>query len=265
MKLNKQGLLNRAKEKQLMQDVRQIVPEMHVPDKVTAKVPLHVKMFPFLDKNYAQKQSELRRKQRLRSIPRREPSIIKVIHERPIVKEAVPYNLHKAPPFFSFARLGNWWRARSESTIVLINMELNNGFHRQFTINEKEGSFLYKGKQYIFDLDLKYWNIDAKLYCYDFHEDYIMPIKRLIPIQAIKKYVSSSGIIEVEYATNPALLPKFLDSKIIEAIMKGAALDEWLKQIRVMIIIAMIVGILHLVLFVFKSGMLSQIHIPGLF
>lgn len=174
------------------------------------------------------------------------------------------YNLMERKSKWSLGYWKDKWKtSRHEDKVVFINFELKNGFFRHFIVKEKEGAFNYNDKMYIFDLSCKYYNMDNKLWCYDYHEDFCLPIRRSIPIEEIKKVIYHSGITDVEYATNPALLEKFVDSKIIEAIMRGAQLDEWMKQMRVLIIITLFVASLHLIIFVFKSGMLQQIHIPG--
>jgi F0F1-type ATP synthase assembly protein I len=80
----------------------------------------------------------------------------------------------------------------------------------------------------------------------------------------MREGIELDRVSEVEYASNPATLEQFIVSKIAEGIMKGAALDEWMRQIRIMLIITMIGVIIHLLIFMQKSGMLSQIKIPGL-
>ncbi len=148
-------------------------------------------------------------------------------------------------------------------TTALVNMELMNGFHKLFIVKEKDEGFKYRGKKYLFDNEAKYYIIDSKLWCYDYHENFTLPIKRKIPLTAIKKSLEASNISEVEYATNPSTLERFTISKIAEGIMKGQAIDEFMKQIRLLLIIAMVSSLIHLVLFMFKSGMLQQIKIPG--
>ncbi len=161
-----------------------------------------------------------------------------------------------------------YWRAHflerlNPETSALISMELLNGFHRLFIVKEKDEGFQYRGKKYLFDNEAKYYIIDSKLWCYDYHENFTLPIKRKIPLTHIKKSLEHSNISEVEYATNPSTLERFTISKIAEGIMKGQAIDDFMKQIRLLLIITMVAAIIHLVLFMFKSGMLQQIKIPG--
>ena len=161
-----------------------------------------------------------------------------------------------------------YWRAHflerlHPETTALISMELLNGFHRLFIVKEKDEGFQYRGKKYLFDNEAKYYIIDTKLWCYDFHENFTLPIKRKIPLTHIKKSLEHSNISEVEYATNPSTLERFTISKIAEGIMKGQAIDEFMKQIRLLLRIAMVTAVIHLALFMFKSEMLQSIKIPG--
>ncbi len=147
---------------------------------------------------------------------------------------------------------------------LLINMELINGFHKLFLVVEKDNGFRYRSKQYIFDNESKYYIIDAKLWCYDFHEDFTIPIKRKIPISEIKKAVEQSNLTEVENSVNPATIERFLKAKIAEGIMKGQQLDIVFKKLTIIGVVTMLSSITMLILFLFKTGMLQQIKIPGI-
>ncbi len=146
---------------------------------------------------------------------------------------------------------------------LLINMELLNGFHKLFLVVEKDGGFNYRKKRYLFDNESKYYVIDAKLWCYDFHEDLTIPIKRKIPITEIKKAIELSNLTEVENSVNPATIERFLKAKIAEGIMKGQQLDLVFKQLKLIGIIGMLSSVILLILFLFKTGMLQSIKIPG--
>lgn len=145
---------------------------------------------------------------------------------------------------------------------VLINFETLAGFHTHFLVTEKDGGFKYGVNQYVFDEELKYYVISAKLWAYDFHEGFTLPIKRRIPINEIRKSIVSSKITDVEYATNPRLIKEFMTSKIAEGIMKGSALDSWMRQMKLFLIIVMVATIIHLILFVNASGMLANLNLP---
>lgn len=167
--------------------------------------------------------------------------------------------------FFSVGRMMKRIKLAFKSDkVTLINMELSNGFHTTFIVAEEGGGFKYNGKRYIFDDALKYYHITSGLYAFNYHEGFALPIIAKIDLNEINKAVSGSGITEIEYMTNPITLERFTVSKIAEGIMKGQQLDAFFRQIRLLIIITMLVASLNLILFVFKTGMLKQIKIPGL-
>ncbi len=175
------------------------------------------------------------------------------------------YNPMKSMSKRTFGYWKAWYLDKYHpGTIVLINMELTNGFHRSFTVKEKEEGFIFRGKKYLFDDDHKYYNIDAKLYAFDYHEGLTLPIKRKIPVTEIKKTMESTEEIDIEYAINPSTLQRFMTAKIAEGVMKGSQLDEFMRKLQMFLIVTMIAVLVHLALFLYGSGMLQNIKVPGL-
>lgn len=193
----------------------------------------------------------------------------KKVKEKPIIPKDDVFRELKP---FNIVKHGSWldlkyyykrfiYKFRPQKT-VLVNIELLNGFHISLVVKEKEDGFRYKGKMYVFDNELKYYNISAKLWAYDFHENFSMPIKRKLPLDNIKKALETSEISEIEYMSNPTVLERFVTSKIAEGILKGQELDAWLRQVRLLVIIILLAVIIHLFLFMQKTGMLKQIKVP---
>ena len=177
----------------------------------------------------------------------------------------ISYNPMKSMSKRTFGYWKAWYLDKYHpGTIVLINMELTNGFHRSFTVKEKEEGFIFRGKKYLFDDDHKYYNIDAKLYAFDYHEGLTLPIKRKIPVTEIKKTMESTEEIDIEYAINPSTLQRFMTAKIAEGVMKGTQLDEFMRKLQMFLIVTMIAVLVHLALFLYGSGMLQNIKVPGL-
>ena len=152
----------------------------------------------------------------------------------------------------------------SPAKTLLINMELRNGMHRTFMIKTSKNSFKFMKGLYLIDTNLKYYKIDSKIWCLDYHQDLTIPVQRKIPIGDIKKAIENSGICEVESATNPALLQSFVKAEVSEGVMKGAPIDDVLKKITLLLAITAIASIAHLLIFMFKTGMLSSVKIPGM-
>lgn len=150
-------------------------------------------------------------------------------------------------------------RNRNPELVVGINMELLNGSHITFMVLQKPDGFKYKGRRYLFDNDSKYYNASCKEYFFDYHESYTLPVKRHIPMTNIIKTLKSVNLNQIEYSSNPSTLERFITSKIAEGIMRGQQLDEFLKKVFVVLIICAFASLLHLILFMHKTGMLNQI------
>jgi len=164
--------------------------------------------------------------------------------------------------WFSPRRWRRQYQLNKEDKAVLVNMELRNGNWVTFVVLDSDGGFKYEGGYYRLDNEMKYYNLSAKMWMYDFHQDFAIPMKRIIPVADIQKTVESSGITEVEYATNPATLERFTVAKIAEGIMRGQAIDDFLKQIRLIIIVIAVASIIHLLMFMQKTGMFKAIKLP---
>jgi len=151
---------------------------------------------------------------------------------------------------------------RHPDETLLINMEMTNGFHRTFIVRNINNQFTYKKRVYIIDNDLKYYNMDSKLWQLDYHENLTIPVKRSIPVEQIRKSIKAANLIPSQ-STNPALIEKFIQSKILESLMKGGQFMESLKKFSFYLIIIMTIAVIHFLLFVYGSGMLSNFKIPG--
>ena len=144
----------------------------------------------------------------------------------------------------------------------LIRMEMRSGDHTEFKKTIKESFFKYLGGTYLVDESLKYYVISSKCYALDYHQDCCLPIKRRIDVKKIKETINMSGSLECGASTNPSTLDQFVESKIAEGVMKAQAVDEFLKGIKIMIIIILILGVIHFLLFIKASGMFSNIKMP---
>lgn len=150
------------------------------------------------------------------------------------------------------------------SKLLLIHMELRNGDHDQFVVAHQDGSFQYGKGDYLIDEACRYYHIPTGMYAMDYHEAFSLPIKRTIDVGMIKNTIEQSGVSEVELQTNPTTLARFIESKIAEGVMKGQQIDDFLRSLKMLIIINVVIGAITLILFVAKTGILQSVHIPGL-
>ncbi len=154
----------------------------------------------------------------------------------------------------------NWLNRKRPQNILLINMELNNGFHTLFLAYIKEGMFRYKKGKYVIDETKNYYIADLKIYAADYHESFTQPIERKLPVADMKKQLEQVNASEIEYATNPATLQRVLLSKVAEGVMKGQALDDWLRQVRLIVIIILLVAGAHFLYILVKTGAFQQVQ-----
>lgn len=177
-------------------------------------------------------------------------------------KEVEPVSIN--PIFLTEKWYNRYWRLlksmfKKPQPRLGIQMELRDGSHTTFLQDVATVNFTYRGATYIIDDELKYFHKGMKLYCLDYHQDFALPIRRKIPLNALQKGIEESGITEVEHATNPIILERFIISKIAEGIMKGQAIDEFLKALKVLIIIILVVVVLTFLITLGSSGMLTSL------
>ena len=147
----------------------------------------------------------------------------------------------------------------------LINMECRNGNFTLLNISTPDDFFEYELGIYILDDDAKYYMQSAKMWCLDYHQDFALPIKRKIHVNKILKDIKDTSVIDVEKATNPGLIKNFIDKQVIQQAIKGAGkLQEELNLLKILIIIVLIVSVIALIVLLKGSGMLNNIHIPGM-
>lgn len=164
--------------------------------------------------------------------------------EQKILKEPVFHHDHTKGYSWlrhPFKSLQKWrWRTFEKESIILINMQLDNGKHISFIRKIEDNKFELFERTYIIDLKLAYPSLSAGMSCLDYHQSYSLPIRRNWDVDGIKTAIESSGIIDCPAATNPSNITRFLQSNIIEQIFQGAALGKLLTLILVLIIISLI-------------------------
>lgn len=147
----------------------------------------------------------------------------------------------------------------------VMHFELRNGMHTSFTVTTKENSFDYMGGTYIIDPECMYFDISSKAWNLDYHQDLSLPIKREIPVKQLKTAISELGKIDqdmVVAAMNPSSVKEFIISKVIEQMLKAQDIGEFFKQMRVIFILILVTVIIHFLLFMKASGMLSNLSLP---
>jgi len=150
---------------------------------------------------------------------------------------------------------------RNYKDAILINMELSNGHHTHFIAYITNNAFTWSKKTYVTDDTLKYYDMSSKMWCLDYHEDLTIPIKRKIDVNQIKKVVSLEGVTDVDTAINPVSLDLFMESDIIQKILKGQDLDKMFGFMKIMLIIIMFITVICLLILLNMSGAFQNIGV----
>ena len=146
----------------------------------------------------------------------------------------------------------------------LINMQLRNGKFTTFLIITKNQYFKYMGSTYVIDSSLSYDNINSRHYCLDYHQDFCLPIKRDFNWKEIQDGIEASRAYEIEASTNPSALTKIIEANMGEGVAKSSQIPDFIKQMKLLLIIGTMASVGMLILFVFKTGMLQGVKIPGM-
>ena len=141
----------------------------------------------------------------------------------------------------------------------IANFQLRNGKHTTVLIRASKNYFKYLNGTYIIDDTLAYDNISSKFLMLDYHQDFCLPIQRSIIWHDIQDAIENSGIYEIENSTNPSALTKILEADIGGGVARASAMPDFIKQMRLLVIIAAVSSTIMLLLFMIKSGMLNSV------
>jgi hypothetical protein len=119
---------------------------------------------------------------------------------------------------------------------MLIFMELRTGKFVHFIVSLKHPYFDYQDGRYIVDDEMKYYLASSSMWCCDYHQDCCLPLKRKIDVNQINREVTNLGI-DTETSINPVSFKVFMESDIIQKVIKGAEMDQWLGFVKTMLIV----------------------------
>jgi hypothetical protein len=141
--------------------------------------------------------------------------------------------------------------------VVLINMQLTTGQHMEFIVRIRDGGFKFDKGFYIIDDQMKYYNMSAKMWAFDYHEELCFPITRRIDVNDIKNSLIKNSDVELETAVNPVSLQKFMESTVIQKLLAGAELDKAMSLLKILMIILLIVEVINLIVSFKGAGIIG--------
>ena len=141
---------------------------------------------------------------------------------------------------------------------IKVNMELSNGEMFPFCIKLTNGGFVFDDGWYIIDEKYKYYDNNAKLWCFDFHEELCFPVDKKIKITQLKNKIYEDGDVELETAINPKSLQKFMESTVIQKLLAGAEMEDSMRRMKMYMIITLVIVGVNLLLMINHSGLLGR-------
>ena len=137
--------------------------------------------------------------------------------------------------------------------LFMVNMILRNGKSDRFTVSVSGNYFQRHGGTYYVDSDLSRTDTHSGLNELYYHQDCSIPFRIDIDIDKLFKAVGDddNGIVK---ALNPNNLKGFINSQVIEKVLKGQELSQEMKMIKMFIIINMILTGAILLLFGKSQG-----------
>jgi len=168
------------------------------------------------------------------------------------------YKINKKKNIFDMRGFKYKWMSKHHPlSTIKVNMELTNGECFPFVVKLKDGGFIFDGGWYIIDEMMKYYDNNAKLWSFDFHEELCFPVDKRIKINDIKSKIYESDDVELETAINPKSLQKFMESTFIQKLLAGAEMEDSMRRMKMMMIIIIVVTGITLLLTLKVSGILG--------
>lgn len=198
----------------------------------------------------------------MRRVPKKIQKKIEPIEKSVMDKKAkVDINMiDKKLSWFSISDYKTRYYRRFKAHILLVcNFELTNGHHTTCVLPIKDGRVVYNEGAYIVDDALKYYHIGFKEYCLDYHEGFALPIKRKFPLNDINVALQESGIGNIGFATNPTTLRTFQVNDVVKSAIQAAGINDFFKQIRLLVIISAIASVITLLLWANEAGYFSRL------
>lgn len=142
-----------------------------------------------------------------------------------------------------------------KKSIFLMIMLLRNGKYNMFTTTTASRYFTMGGGTYFIDQDMTRRDIHSGMNTLFYHQDCAIPFKIDFNLDelttVIKDGAKDSSIIK---ALNPTSLRGFIDSEVIEKVLKGQGLSEQLRKMYMIIIITLVMSVISVILVARSQG-----------
>jgi hypothetical protein len=146
----------------------------------------------------------------------------------------------------------NYREKKQKRNTFFIIMQMRNGKLFMFRISTWKNYFEKFGGIYYLDVDMSREETHSGLNCLYFHQDISTPFKINFDLDTIHKLVKKSEREDneqsIDKALNPTSLKGFINSQVIEKVLKGQELSDEMRFIKILIVINLILTVLGLII-----------------
>jgi hypothetical protein len=141
-----------------------------------------------------------------------------------------------------------------KKTTYLIFMYLRNGKLSQFTVSSSGTSFEYLGGLYQLNPDVGITDLHSNYMTLVYCQDISTPFRLKFDLDELRRGVETLPDATIKKALNPYALKEFINSSIIEMVIKGQELSKDLRMMKMLIIITLIITSIVALLVANMSG-----------
>lgn len=128
--------------------------------------------------------------------------------------------------------------------IFLIVMQLRNGKYDIFTIVTNQSYFERNSGMYHIDTDMAREDLHSKMNLLYYHQDISSPFRIDFDLGRIHKLMETNEESTIDKALNPSSLKGFINSQVIEKVLKGQELSDEMRFLKIIMIINLIITII---------------------
>ena len=180
----------------------------------------------------------------------------KTEHDKKSIKyqKLKPLNHRKQYSKFSKEYYRDLWNYKfKKKRLFLIFMKLRNGNWDSSVIATRGRYFEKLGGTYFIDQDIGVRDLGTGFNTLFYHQDCAIPFSIDFNIDNLNDKIKNADE-SVLKAINPSSFRGFIDSEVIEKVLKGQELSDQLKRIYMIVIIGLVVNVIAIIMIAKASG-----------
>lgn len=155
---------------------------------------------------------------------------------------------------FSLQYYKEWYKYKfMKRKLFMVIMKLRNGNFSTFSVAINGTFFTRWGGSYFVDSDLAKRDLETGFNLLFYHQDCSLPFDIDYNIDALMKGLKTQDESIVK-TSNPRLLKGFIESEVIEKVMKGAELSDQLKKVYMIAIMILVLNVVVVIMVAKSQG-----------